>query len=321
MILLTLNMSRPLRIEYPGAVYHITARANGRQQLFTSTEDASYFIKLLAREIAQQRWICYAYCLLEDHYHLAIETPEANLGRGMGRLNMAYSQWFGRQHDQPGHLFHGRYKSIILQKERHLLEVCRHVVLNPVRLQAVNRADQWKWSSYRPLAFLKTLPFRLDSDWLFAQFGSNTSDPASAWRKYVTEGIERPSPWDNLRAGQYLGDEKFLQGIANRISKLSLDQVSSKVTNPARPTAEKVLELVAAAAGISQPLLFNRKASPEAFRATVYLLRRVSNIPLREVAALAGTSQGRISQIQRKIEEDGGISASFPWARSLMTLL
>ena len=313
-------MSRPLRIEYPGAVYHVTARANGRQQLFTCAEDGNYFIKLLAREIAQQRWFCYAYCLAGDHYHLVIETPEANLGRGMGRLNMTYSQWFGRHHDQSGHLFRGRYKSIILQKECYLLKVCRHVVLNPVRLQAVNQADHWKWSSYRSTAFIDSVPSWLASDQLLAHFGSNISDPASSWRKYVTEGMQGSSPWKDLRAGHYLGDEKFLKHIANRISKLPLDQVSSKVTNPMRPTLEKVLENVAIAAGVSQSLLFNRKVAPEAFRVTVYLLRRVNNLPLREVANLAGISQGRVSQIQRKIEEDGGIGASFNWAKPLTTL-
>jgi putative transposase len=313
-------MSRPLRIEYPGAVYHVTARANGRQKLFTCAEDGNYFIKLLAREIAQQRWFCYAYCLLGDHYHLVIETPEANLGRGIGRLNMAYSQWFGRRHDQSGHLFSGRYKAIIFQKKHHLLPVCRHVVLNPLRLQAINQTDQWKWSSYRSTAFIEPVPSWLASDRLLAQFGSNIRDPGNSWCKYVAEGIGGPSPWDNLRGGHYLGDEQFLQGIANRIATLPLDQVSSRVSDPARPTLEKVIEKVAITAGVSQSLLFNRKVAPEAFRVTVYLLRRVSNLPLREVANLAGVSQSRVSQIQRKIEDDGGISASFHWARPLLTL-
>ncbi|NKB22325.1 MAG: hypothetical protein GKS01_17700 [Alphaproteobacteria bacterium] len=314
-------MSRPLRIEYPGAVYHVTARANGRQQLFTCIKDGSYFIDLLAREIAQHRWICYAYCLLEDHYHLVIETPEANLGRGMGRLNMAYSQWFGRQYDQPGHLFHGRYKSIILQKERHLLEVCRHVALNPVRVQAVNRVDHWKWSSYRPFAFDEIEPSWLHRDWLLDQLSSERADQADAWQNYVSEGLDAPSPWDNLRAGHYLGDESFLEAIADRICRLPLDQVSAKVINPARPTAENVLQTVATASGTSKDLLLNRKAAPDAFQATVYLLRRASNLPLRDVAELADVSQGRISQIQRKIEDNGGIGATFPWAKTLTALL
>ncbi|MGY9020074.1 MAG: transposase [Alphaproteobacteria bacterium] len=314
-------MSRPLRIEYPGAVYHVTARANGRQQLFTSIEDGSYFVQLLAREISQHKWLCHAYCLLEDHYHLVIETPEANLGRGMGRLNMAYSQWFGREHDQRGHLFHGRYKSIVLQKERHLLEVCRHVVLNPVRVQAVNCADHWKWSSYRPIAFEESEPTWLHRNWLLNHLASDSGDPAGSWRAYIEKGVHAASPWDDLRAGHYLGDEAFLTDITDRIRQLPLDQVPAKTTNPARPTAEKVLQTIAAASGASQDILLDRKAAPEAFQAAVYLLRRASNMPLREVAVLADVSQGRVSQIQRKIEDNGGISASFPWGKDLTGLL
>ncbi len=314
-------MSRPLRIEFPGAVYHVTAGANGRQQLFTDINDGTCFIELLAREIAQHRWICHAYCLLEDHYHLVIETPEANLSRGMGRLNMSYSQWFGRQHKQRGHLFYGRYKSIILQKERHLLEVCRHVVLNPVRVQAVNRVDHWKWSSYRPLAFEEAYPSWLHRDWLLGQLSSGADNSASAWRNYVEAGIDAPSPWENLRAGHYLGDEAFLNDITQRIRDLPLDQVAAKVTNPARPTAEKVLEAVAEASGIPRKNVLDRKSAPEAFQTAVYLLRRASNLPLRDVAELADVSQGRISQIQRRIEDNDGIAALYPWAGPLTALL
>ena len=314
-------MSRPLRIEFPGAVYHVTARANGLQQLFTDINDGSCFMELLGREIAQHRWICHAYCLLEDHYHLVIETPEANLSRGMGRLNMSYSQWFGRQHDQRGHLFYGRYKSIILQKERHLLEVCRHVVLNPVRVQAVNRADHWKWSSYRPLAFEEPEPSWLHRDWLLEQLSRKAESSANAWRIYIEEGIDAPSPWENLRAGHYLGDEAFLNGITQLIQDLPLDQVAAKVTNPSRPTAERVLDAVAEASGVSRELVLDRNSAPEAFQTTVYLLRRASNLPLRDVADLAEVSQGRISQIQRKIEDNGGIAALYPWAKSLTAFL
>ena len=154
-------MSRPLRIEFPGACYHVTARGNGGQQVFTGIEDGRMFLDLLGREIAQQRWLCHAYCLLENHYHLLIETPEANLGRGMGRLNMRYAQWFGRRHGRPGHLFQGRYKAILFEKQPHLLELSCHVVSNPVRARMVNRVDQWRWSSYRALATGQEVP-----DWL-----------------------------------------------------------------------------------------------------------------------------------------------------------
>lgn len=314
-------MSRPLRIEYPGAVYHLTARANGRQKLFTNTKDANLFIELLAREIAQQRWICHAYCLLEDHYHLVIETPEMNLSRGIGRLNMSYSQWFGRVHNETGHLFHGRYKSIILQKDPYLLQVCRHVVLNPVRIQAVNQADQWRWSSYRALALTEPKPIWLQCDWINYRLSGGKRGPATSWKDFVAKGINEPSPWEDLIAGHYLGDAKFLTEITERINKLSLNQVSRKITNPARPTPKKIFQSVSAAAKIPEALLLDRVAAPEAFQAVVYLLRRASNLPLQQVAELAGVSQSRISQIQRKIEDEGGISSTFTWGKMLTELL
>tara|TARA_B100001123_G_scaffold13109_1_gene15135 strand:+ start:39 stop:983 length:945 start_codon:yes stop_codon:yes gene_type:complete len=314
-------MSRPLRIEFPGAIYHITARANAQQRLFTNPKDAKYFLDLLDREICQHKWICYAYCLLENHYHLVIETPEPNLGRGMGRLNMSYSQWFGRIHDQPGHLFQGRYKTILFQKNQHLLEVCRHVVLNPVRLGLVDRADRWRWSSYRPLAFGSSEPQWLNDDWLQDQFKSRSSKPNENWKKYVLEENVYSSPWENLRAGQYLGDEEYLKNLGNRINGLPLDQVSKKFIRPDRPTPKKVLKCISDACGVSEENLLDRNVSQEGFRASVYLLRRACNLSLKKVAEMGNVSQSRISQIQKSIDDKGGISVVFPWGKALLKLL
>ncbi|MGH7801397.1 MAG: transposase, partial [Thermodesulfobacteriota bacterium] len=107
-------MARPLRLEFPGALYHITSRGNARQEIFLSDDDRTSFLNLLGREVEQQRWRCHAYCLMSNHYHIMIETPEGNLVLGMRRLNGAYSQEFNRRHGRVGHLFQGRYKSIIV---------------------------------------------------------------------------------------------------------------------------------------------------------------------------------------------------------------
>ncbi|MGH7908382.1 MAG: transposase, partial [Thermodesulfobacteriota bacterium] len=100
-------MARPLRLEFPGALYHITSRGNARQEIFLSDDDRTCFLNLLGREVEQQRWRCYAYCLMNNHYHIMIETPEGNLVLGMRRLNGAYSQEFNRRHGRVGHLFQG----------------------------------------------------------------------------------------------------------------------------------------------------------------------------------------------------------------------
>ena len=239
-------MSRPLRIEFPGACYHVTARGNGGQPVFSGIEDGRAFLDLLGREIAQQRWLCHGYCLMENLYHLLIETPEGNLGRGMGRLNMRYSQWFGRRHGRPGHLFRGRYKAILFEKQTHLLELSRHVVANPVRARMVNRVDQWRWSSFRALATGQDVPGWLTTADVLAPFDTDLERARAAWRDYVADQAGAASPWDRLRAGHYLGSERFLRGLRQHIDGRSLDQVPSAMADPARPTAEQILEAVIA---------------------------------------------------------------------------
>ena len=131
-------MARPLRLEFPGAVYHITARGNARQPIALDDTDRERYVEVLGREVSQQNWQCYAWCLMDNHYHLLIETPEGNLVHGMRRLNQVYTQGFNRRHGRVGHVLQGRYKSIVVEKESHLLELCRYVVLNPLRARMVH---------------------------------------------------------------------------------------------------------------------------------------------------------------------------------------
>lgn len=134
-------MARPLRIEYPGAVYHITSRGNEKKTIFRSDKDRVDFLDTLQDVNSRYNWICHAYCLMGNHYHLLIETPDANLSIGMRQLNGVYTQSFNGRRKRTGHLFQGRYKAILIQKDSHLLEVCRYVVLNPVRAGMVDAPE------------------------------------------------------------------------------------------------------------------------------------------------------------------------------------
>ena len=142
------HMARPLRIEYPGAVYHVTSRGNEKKPVFKDDADRENFLNTLQHVNNRYNWICHAYCLMTNHYHLLIETPDGNLSLGMRQLNGVYTQLFNKWHGRTGHLFQGRYKAILIQKDSHLLEVCRYVVLNPVRAKMIEKPEEWKWSSY-----------------------------------------------------------------------------------------------------------------------------------------------------------------------------
>ena len=156
-------MSRPLRIEYPGAVYHVTSRGDARRPIFCDDKDRLLFLEVLASIVSRFHWLCHAYCLMNNHYHLIVETPEGNLSRGMRQLNGVYTQRFNRRHRKPGHVFQGRYKAIVVEKESYLLELCRYVVLNPVRAKAVETPEAWNWSSYRATAGSTDIPELSDS--------------------------------------------------------------------------------------------------------------------------------------------------------------
>ena len=136
-------MARPLRIEFPGAVYHITSRGNGRQDIFSDDDDRIDFLERLSATVEHFHWICHAYCLMTNHYHLLIETPDGNLSAGMRQLNGTYTQAFNRKHRQVGHLFQGRFKSILVEKESHLLTLSRYIVRNPVAARMVKSAGHY----------------------------------------------------------------------------------------------------------------------------------------------------------------------------------
>ena len=136
-------MARPLRIEYPGAIYHVTSRGDGREAIYLDDGDREEFLSVFEDVIRRMNWKCSAYCLMENHYHLLVETPDGNLSRGMRQLNGVYTQRFNRLHDRSGHVFQGRYKAILVERDSHLKELCRYVVLNPVRAGMVDRPEEW----------------------------------------------------------------------------------------------------------------------------------------------------------------------------------
>ena len=144
-------MARPLRLEFAGALYHVTARGDGREDIYRADGDRRLFLDVLAEVWERCNWTVHAYCLMTNHYHLLVETPDANLAKGMRQLNGVYTQRFNRTYERVGHVFQGRYKAILVQKETYLLELARYVVLNPVRARMVRRAGDWPWSSYRAM--------------------------------------------------------------------------------------------------------------------------------------------------------------------------
>lgn len=233
-------------------------------------------------------WICHAYCLMPNHYHLLVETPLANLSQGMRQLNGVYTQAFNRRHNRTGHLLQGRYKAILVEKESHLLELARYIVLNPVRAGLVQHPRAWRWSSYRatvgeeePSAFLTT-------DWILSQFHRERARAQREYRKFVSKG-KGVDVWADLRGGVILGSERFVEKL-----KPLLQERASELEIPRR-------ERLAARPKLEE--LFGGLNDKRERDERIYQAVRVHGYTLKQVAEAVGLSYSTVSVIAKRVAE------------------
>jgi len=189
------------------------------EAIFVGDVDREAMLALLGQVCARFNWICHAYCLMTNHYHLVVETPDGNLSRGMRHFNGVYTQRFNRRHDRVGHVFQGRYHAVLVDKDAYLMELARYVVLNPVRARMVQHPGQWQWSSYRATVDRVAGPWWMETDWLLSQFGSSRVWARSAYKCFVHQGKGVPSIWSQLRSQVYLGDESFIEETQRRVHR------------------------------------------------------------------------------------------------------
>jgi REP element-mobilizing transposase RayT len=200
-------MSRPLRLQLPGGIYHVTARGNSRRPIFEDDDDCARFLVVLASTVARYRLLCHAYCLMGNHYHLLVQTLEANLSIAMRQLNGVYTQRFNRRHERCGHVMQGRFGAQLVDGDAYLREVCRYIVLNPVRAGLVAHPGEWRWSSFRATAGEVPAPGFLSVDWVRSLSGARTQTEAiRRFVSFVEAGIGEPeSAVDRLSAQPVMG--------------------------------------------------------------------------------------------------------------------
>lgn len=211
-------MARPLRIEYAGGLYHVTSRGDGQEDIYLDDGDRSAFLEVLAEVTARFNWAVHAYSLMTNHYHLLVETPDANLSQGMRQLNGVYTQRFNRRHRRVGHVFQGRYKGVIVQKDAHLLELARYIVLNPIRARMVRSANEWPWSNYRATAGFRDAPTWLATDPTLSSFAARRLEARKQYQQFVAQGKGQPSPWERLKNQIYLGSDTFVEGLQSKLA-------------------------------------------------------------------------------------------------------
>ena len=275
-------MARPLRLEFPGAVYHVTSRGNARQDIVVDDRDRLQVLALLAHVVDRYGWLCHAYCLMNNHYHLLVETPQPNLSLGMRQLNGRYTQAYNRQHHRVGHLFQGRFTAILVEKEAHLLELCRYVVLNPVRARMAPHPRQWAWSSYRATVGETSAPAWLTTDWILGQFGARLGPAQERYRTFVAEGRGGPRPWEQLTGQIYLGSGEF---ISHHQPNRVIRDIPRRQTQAQRPSLR---------------LLFQRSGEPARL---IHVAYRQYGYRLAEIADHLGVHAATVSRRLKQAEQ------------------
>ncbi|MBA3065530.1 transposase [bacterium] len=280
-------MSRPIRIEYPGAVYHVISRGDDKGKIFRDDADYKKFLNIIKRAKPRYGAIVYAYVLMPNHYHLLLETPRANLTRLMHYVQTAYSVYYNSRHLRTGHVFQGRYKALLVDKDNYLLRLSRYIHLNPVRAKMVKSPQDYIWSSFaeysgRAASSVSTPGFVLES------FGASPTESAGKYSEFC--GLDDSEEMKKLIYGQFvIGGHDFtdkMKKIRAAGGKSLNGEISGRRKIKIRNSKVAIINETARVCGVTAEKLLKNPCL--ARQAAIYLLRKHTDMKLKDIAELFG---------------------------------
>lgn len=280
-------MSRPLRIDWPGGLFHVTARGDRREPIVEDDIDRQAWVDLLGETCLRLNWRVHAWCLMSNHYHLLLEVPEGNLSPGMRHLNGVWSQQFNRRHGRVGHVFQGRFKAIVVERETYLLELARYVVLNPVRAGMVTDVADYPWSSYADTVAAGDAGASgwFEAEWLLACFSERRAEAVAKYVDFVRAGVGLPGIWEQLQGQIFLGSKAFLEEMQQRLADpRRLHDVPMLQRRPAQAPLE----------------IFVRELSSSSRDEVIVQACRSGHYRQAEVAAFFGVHESTVSRLLRR---------------------
>ncbi len=300
-------MARPLRIEFPGALYHVMSRGNERKPIARDDADREKRLDWLRRTVETYGWRLHAFVLMRSHDHLFVQTPEANLSAGMQYLNGSYTSYFNRRHRRSGHLFQGRFKGHLIEEQGYFLEVSRYIHLNPVRAKAVARPQEYRWSSYPGYVRAARAVAWVTYAGVLGEFGRKATAARRAYARFVHAAVEEPppSPFAGALGGLLVGSERFVRRVRGLLrDRPDDDALPELATLKRRPALERIVETVAAHFGHDASTWQPRRRVDDASRAVAaYLARRHFGYPAVEVGpALGYRGHGGVHSAVARVE-------------------
>lgn len=304
-------MGRPLRIEYPGALYHITSRGNERKKIFLDDGDRTTFLEILADYHNRYYIYIHSFVLMENHYHLILETPQGNLLKVMHGLNGHYTGYFNRKYSRNGHLFQGRYKGILVDKDSYLLQLSRYVHLNPAKAGIVDKPEQYLWSSYPSFTGKGQKYDWVEYSWILGQFGPDEQKASKEYKIFVDAGLkeEQSSLFSDVQGQVILGDEMFLEKTrkllaGKRISREIVER--KKLCRVPRP--EEIITAVADTYGVKEKSVTEHGGKDnKARKIAMYLVYQYSGIGNNEIGELfGGIHYSAVSKAVSRLKQEMG---------------
>jgi len=289
-------MSRSLRISYPGAFYHITSRGNEQKAVFKSNRDREKFLEYLESAVKRYDAIIHTYCLMDNHYHLLLETPSGNLSRIMAHINGAYTNYFNTKRERAGHLFQGRYKAILVEADEYAQELSRYIHLNPVRAKIVQLPEEYEWTSYGYYIGKKKAPEWLRMDFILGYFGKKLSEAQKGYKIFVSIMIDKQyeTPLKDVASSTILGTQGFIGFIKE---KYLSDQKEDKGLPALKALARK-----ATIEDISNEVDKSIKDDKKLARnIKIYFSRRLTGERLDDIGRYFGIGGSGVCQMGRRI--------------------
>jgi REP element-mobilizing transposase RayT len=290
-------MARPLRIEYPGAFYHTINRGNAGEKIFKNKGDRKKFLEYVEKAVERFSIIIHAYCLMDTHYHILMETPEPNLSVAVQWINVSYAVYFNKKHQRNGHLFQGRFKAILIDADEYLKELSRYIHLNPVRAKVVATPSDYPWTSYHAFIGKEKKPDWLETEWLLSQFGRRRKDAVRSYKSYVeqVEATALRNPHKEVVGGLILGDRAFVEWIKEAFlsARNEEEEIPQLRELKPRPSLESIVEVVGDEMRCSEEEILEKGLNNNIGREmAIYLARDLSGTSCKALGKYFGGISG-----------------------------
>jgi len=309
-------MARALRLSFENAFYHITARGIRKENIFYSDKDKKVFLDKMNETFNKYSFICYAYCLMDNHYHLFIKTPLANISNAMHYLNASYANWFRAKYKLTGYIFQGRYKSILVDEDSYALVLSAYIHLNPLRAGMVENIEDYPFSSFLDyMGRRNPVIKKLDMSLIFSKFSNNPREAQKRYKQFVIENRDLKNPIEKSYKNIALGSEEFIEKIKQKIELLGENREISQTRPVSAYDKDEIIKIVSDCFHIEKDRIFKKQKGNIYRQLAIYLIKRYIALPLKEIGELFNMDYTTVSitarRFEKKANNDKGISGMF----------